>query len=122
MYKISNNCVLLVSMNRRPKVTLPKHNYLGPGNTAKDSGNTNEIHDIDDYISSTHDNAYHNSKTKEDIYQADRSAISDFTTDFIENHNWHSLLGAGGLGVKHLVEKASNKVFYPSITGKYGSN
>lgn len=93
----------------------PGHNYLGPGNQAQIAGNQLPPVDSDDLIASQHDNAYHVAKTKEDIYAADKRAISDFAVDAWKNKNWHSAVGAIGLGAKHGIERLTNKVFYPNL-------
>lgn len=100
---------------RKPVFSLPGHNYLGPGNLAVGEGNSNKPVDSDDFIAAVHDEAYLNAKTKEDVYSADREAISQFASDALHNQNWHSIVGAAGLGVKHGVEKLTGSVFYPRL-------
>lgn len=97
---------------------LPRHNYLGPGNTARAEGNTLEPVDSDDLIAQEHDDAYHYAKTKEDVFAADKKAIHEFASDAWKNRNWHSAVGAVGLGIKHGVERLSDKVYYPSLPGE----
>lgn len=96
----------------------PGHNYLGPGNQAPAQGNTAPPKDSDDLIAAEHDDNYHSAKTKEDIYNADKQAIREFGSDAINNLNWHSAVGAIGLGAKHGVERLTNQVFYPNLAGK----
>lgn len=105
------------SQVRKP-IGIPNHNYLGPGNTAQIEGNPHHPVDSDDLIASEHDNAYHQAQTKEDVYKADREAINKFGVDAWHNKNWHSAVGAVGLGLKHGVERLTNRVFYPSLPGK----
>jgi len=89
----------------------PGHKYLGPGNSV----NNGEPIDSDDEIAYEHDKAYETAKTKEDIYEADRVAISSFGKSALKG-NWHSAIGFAGLGLKHLTEKASGKILYPSMS------
>lgn len=109
--------------NKKPWITLTNHHFLGPGNTAEVHGNKNIPFDSDDRIARDHDNDYATAKTKEDIHKADRTAIKSFAKDAVVNKNWHSAVGAVGLGGKHLADLASNRILYPSISGKslYGS-
>lgn len=95
---------------------LPGHKYIGPGNSLF----LGEPVDEDDRIAYKHDLAYNKSTTTAEILQADREAISEFWGDATTNYNYHSLLGAAGLGIKHLYEKNFG-VIYPSITGN-GTN
>lgn len=98
-----------------PTLLLPGHKYLGPGNKSQLSGNTAVPVDKDDEIAAKHDNAYEVAKTKQDIYDADWSAVKEFGSDFIETGNYHSAIGAVGLGVKTAAERLTNRVFYPSV-------
>lgn len=92
-----------------------EHKYLGPGNNITPQ----EPADRDDEIALIHDQDYSTAKTNQDIHRADQKAIGDFVEDLITNKNWHSALGAAGLGIKHLAEKAINTVVYPNL-GNYG--
>lgn len=83
--------------------------YLGPGNKLKIGIPV----DTDDEIAQVHDNEYHIAQSKIDIWNADRKAIRSFYNDARSNLNWHSAIGAAGLGIKHLAEKATNSVIYP---------
>lgn len=89
----------------------PGHKYLGPGNDL-DSG---EPVDSDDLIAQEHDNAYELAECQEDVYRADEVAIFSFIIDWIKNKNWHSVLGALGISLKHCTEKLLNRVFYPRL-------
>lgn len=95
----------------RPPVTLPDHNYLGPGNP-HDSGLTPV--DIDDQISAQHDLEYAKSQTEQDILKADAKAQHDFESDAIDTGNPHSVLGALGLKIKTEIEKKIG-VQYPKL-------
>lgn len=96
----------------------PNHRYLGPGNSL----NIGAPVDIDDAIAEKHDIEYDkiversDKNFKEDIFAADRKAIGDFTSDAITNLNWHSAVGALGLGTKHIVEKLTNNIIYPGMS------
>ena len=84
----------------------PGHNYLGPGNPT----NNGQPVDSDDRIAQLHDLAYDNARTFEDIYQADKQAIKDFTYDALTNLNPHSAIGAIGL---------VPKVIQQTLTGNF---
>lgn len=89
----------------------PGHKYLGPGNKL-DAGFPV---DSDDLIAKQHDIAYESARTTEDVHTADNEAIFAFIIDWFKNKNWHSAVGAVGLGLKHLVELISGKIFYPKL-------
>lgn len=102
-------------------MNFPGHKYLGPGNKL-DNG---EPIDKDDLIAQQHDKAYGIAKSAKDIHEADLIAINQFWNDAVTTGNYHSLVGAAGLSVKHLTEKALGKVIYPrslSPTGMSLSN
>ena len=92
----------------------PGHKYLGPGNKL-DSGSPV---DGDDLIAQQHDIDYESAEDKDDIFKADEKAIFAFIFDWIKNNNWHSIVGAMGLGVKHLTEMIIGKVLYPKLKQK----
>lgn len=98
-------------MGLRKLLIFPGHNYFGPGNKI----NAGPPVDTDDYIAQQHDLAYENAKDKEDVYRADEKAIFAFIIDCIKNKNWHSAIGALGLGLKHLTEVICGKIFYPKL-------
>lgn len=87
----------------------PGHKYLGPGNKL----NVGSPADTDDFIAQQHDLAYEFATDKDDIYHADKKAIYAFIIDWIKNKNFHSVIGAIGLGLKHLTEVVCGKIFYP---------
>lgn len=89
-------------------LTIPGSNYIGPGNDINRGPPTNEA----DRIARTHDIAYSNAKTQEDVYEADRTAIGSFGKDFIGSSSGHALAGAAGLGIKHVIERVAG-VQYP---------
>lgn len=93
----------------RPILTLPGHNYLGPGN---ELGAVS--YDLDDVIAKEHDISYGHVNTFEGIKKADTHAISDFVGDVIDHGNLHSGLGALGLIAKQGVEKIIGHPIYPS--------
>lgn len=98
-----------------PKLTFPGHHYLGPGNKAPIDGNTNHPIDKDDEIAAKHDNAYSLAKTRSDVFNADFEAVKEFGKDFLNTGNYHSAIGAVGLGLKTGVERLTNRVFYPNL-------
>lgn len=93
------------------------HKYLGPGNKLLNG----EPVDEDDKIAQRHDHQYSDiqqrsdNNFKQDVWAADREAIGDFTNDFLGNSNWHSAVGAIGLGIKHGAERLTNSVYYPGM-------
>lgn len=86
----------------------PGHRFLGPG--TKDLGA--DPVDVDDHIAKHHDIAYRDALSEQDIFTADSQAIGEFWEDFSKTWNPHSLIGFGGLGIKHLAEKAWGKPLY----------
>ena len=91
----------------------PGHKYLGPGNKL----NNGTPVDNADKIAQKHDYAYDAAKTKQQIFSADRAAISEFASDFVTHPNLPSLAGFVGIGAKHTVERATNSIIYP-VLGK----
>ncbi|KAK9700483.1 hypothetical protein QE152_g31194 [Popillia japonica] len=61
--------------------------------------------------------AYETAISAEDILKADEDAILDFWDDFSTSGNWHSLVGAAGLTLKHEVEKQVG-VIYPDMSSR----
>lgn len=98
-------------MGFRNFLVFPFHNYLGPGNNL----NAGLPVDTDDFIAQQHDSAYENASNKEDVYHADEKAIFAFIIDWIKNKNWHSAVGAMGLGLKHCTEMICGRIFYPKL-------
>jgi len=93
----------------------PGHKYFGPGNEL-DSGSPV---DSDDLIAQKHDHDYESAEKEEDIYKADEKAIFEFIFDWIKNKNWHSVVGAMGLGIKHLTEMTIGKILYPKLNNRH---
>lgn len=79
---------------------LPGHKYLGPGT----EDFSPEPVDLDDQIARVHDLAYAKAGTSGEVRAADKSAIRDFASDFLDGGNFHSAVGAIGLGAKHGLE------------------
>jgi len=98
-------------MGLRNLFIFPGHNYLGPGNKLASAPPV----DTDDLIAQEHDLAYECAEEETDIFKADEKAIFAFIFDWIRNKNWHSGVGAIGLGLKHLTEMIIGKVLYPKI-------
>lgn len=91
---------------------MPGHKYIGPGNSL----NRGAPVDRDDEIARKHDLAYRDATKYDHIRQADKKAILDFGEDALSNWNYHSALGAAGIGLKYGVESFAG-VQYPKITG-----
>ncbi|KAH8029072.1 hypothetical protein HPB51_022537 [Rhipicephalus microplus] len=83
------------------KGTLQGHRYLGSGNTPRNGDPVEE----DDGIFKSHDNAYERATSHEDVFAADQASAALFLNDFRRTDNWHSALGAVGLGMKNIVEQ-----------------
>ena len=79
---------------------LPGHNYIGPGTNLDDKSKYPV--DLDDSIAKEHDEAYLEANSVDKVKQADKHAIHDFVSDFIDTGNPHSAIGSIGLGIKHL--------------------
>lgn len=94
------------------KFNFPGHKYLGPGNPV----NNGEPVDEDDRIAQRHDIAYDRARNSKDIRTADKTAIGEFTSDFLRTGNSHSAIGAVGLGAKFIGESIVG-VQYPSMPG-----
>ncbi|KAH8025852.1 hypothetical protein HPB51_012884 [Rhipicephalus microplus] len=78
----------------------PGHQYLGPGNPLRNG----DPGDEDDGIAKSHDEAYEQTTSHEDVFAADQ-APAVLLNDFRRTGNWHSALGAVGLGTKNIVEQ-----------------
>lgn len=98
-------------MSLRNIFSIPSHNYFGPGISLSGSPPT----DTDDVIAMEHDLAYENASDKNDIHEADKKAIFAFIIDCFKNKNWHSAIGAIGIGLKHLSEVICGRIFYPRL-------
>ncbi len=85
------------------------HNYFGPGNSV----NNGVPIDEDDRIAQLHDNQYNSARTYQDIHKSDSQAITNFYSDFSKTGNYHSAIGAVGLGAKYVVEGALGRTLYP---------
>lgn len=71
--------------------------------------------DTDDRIAQEHDLAYEIAECVEDVHRADKRAISSFLYDWYTNRNWHSMMGAIGISIKHCTERLLRRVFYPRL-------
>lgn len=92
-----------------PQLLYPKHNYLGPGNSLFNGQPINKA----DEIAQAHDWDYATSKTKEEIFDSDNTAIQAFDNNLKNNFNIPSLVGKYGLSIKSGFEKLINKTVYP---------
>lgn len=91
-------------------MNFPRHRYLGPGNPLDNGPPV----DRDDEIARQHDTEYEQATAAEHIRASDRKAIGSFGRDFITTGNWHSAVGALGLGAKYGVESVTG-VLYPRL-------
>lgn len=98
--------------DKKGGLNLPGHKYVGPGNKLDRGPPVDE----DDIIAEEHDKAYEKAKSTKEVEDADEAAFQKFLTDWIENGNYHSLLGAIGLKGKAYVEKLTGHL-YPNIAG-----
>lgn len=89
---------------------LPKHRYIGPGNSVR----SGKPVDRDDEIAEEHDLRY--VVEAENVHGADVDAFDDFASDWQKNWNWHSLVGAAGLGLKYQFENVFGQ-HYPMPHG-----
>lgn len=85
-----------------------RHNFFGPG----ESDYSQRPIDSDDRIAMRHDLLYERARSFKDIHVADSIAIREFASDV---GNWHSLIGAVGLGVKYGVEGSIGTNIYPRL-------
>ena len=79
------------------------HNYFGPGNPL----NNGIPVDSDDRIAQVHDTEYSIANSFEDIHKSDAKAIKSFAKDFVGTLNFHSAIGAAGLGAKYITESTN---------------
>nr|QVW56835.1 MAG: hypothetical protein [Cecropis daurica ambidensovirus] len=101
--------------------TLPGTKYLGPGNSLDKGEPTSEV----DAHAKSHDIAYSKATNQKDILDADKKSISEFGDHAIEgiagkdsiSNTIQGIAGYTGLNIKHGIEKAINKVIYPSFSG-----
>ena len=97
--------------HQSPIITLPDHNYLGPGNSI----NTGEKPiDKDDFGAFNHDLDYNKAKNSEEIREADREHILN-TLEDIQRGDIHSIISGAGIATKYGIESITG-VKYP-ITG-----
>lgn len=97
----------------------PGHRYLGPGNPLINGDPVDE----DDRIAQQHDQAYSLARSDADVFAADRTSVRAFASDFGRTGNWHSALGAAGLGIKNVVEeKILGRSLYGMPSGRKRGN
>ncbi|KAG8241695.1 hypothetical protein J6590_081429 [Homalodisca vitripennis] len=70
-------------------MNFPGHRYLGPGNPVPNGPPVDE----DDRIAQEHDELHNAARNTSDIREADRIVISNFSTEFANTRNYHSLVG-----------------------------
>lgn len=90
--------------------TLPFSNNIGPGNSIQPA-RTNS-----DFIAQGHDLHYQDAKEDKDVLRADNEAIGQFVQEAVGGSDpvsqLQGLVGAIGLGGKHLAERLAGKVIY----------
>lgn len=91
----------------------PNHRYLGPGNPAYNGDPVDE----DDRIAQRHDIAYE--QQPDDVSDADKRAVDEFTADWQRTWNVHSLVGAVGIQAKRTVEGLTGQL-YPMSAHSHG--
>ncbi|KAL1484794.1 hypothetical protein MTO96_049949 [Rhipicephalus appendiculatus] len=77
------------------------HRYLAPGISLRNGDPVDE----DDGTAKSHDEAYERAKSYVDVFAADKASSALFLNYFRRTGNWHSALGAVGLGTKNIVEQ-----------------
>lgn len=92
--------------HKNPIISIPGHKYAGPGNTLTD---TKPI-DKDDHLAQQHDKDYANSKTDQDIREADRHFIQD-NVDLAKQGDIHAGINAAGIGLKYGVESITGVLY-----------
>ncbi|KAL1436341.1 hypothetical protein MTO96_049774 [Rhipicephalus appendiculatus] len=92
---------MCISPNLSSMPLFPGHRYLGPGNPLRNGDPVDE----DDGIAKSHDEACERAKSHVDVFAADQASAALFSNDFRRTGNWHSALGAVGLGTKNFVEQ-----------------
>lgn len=100
----------------------PPFKYLGPGNSLNRGPAYNYIDDD----ARSHDIEYSKAYSQQDIYNSDKRFITKAFDHIAEGISGKgklsdtigSIAGAVGIGSKHLIEKATGNIIYPSISGK----
>lgn len=115
---------------RDKQLHFPGHKYLGPGSDVY-SGDI--AVDKDDLIAFDHDREYQTlvqslkavnipeKQFLQELGHIDHKAVLSFIHDFKTTGNWHSLIGATGIGAKILVDKTHLLPTYPVYSSKYGT-
>lgn len=96
-------------------IILPYSRNIGPGNTIQEATNNADL------IAQGHDLHYKQSKSDQDIFNADREALGQFIVEATNPQDpisqVQAAIGAVGLGIKHGAELALGRPIY----GKYVS-
>lgn len=102
---------------------IPPFKYLGPGNSLNRGKPYNNI----DADAQQHDNQYDKATNQKEIFDSDQEFLSQAGDHIIEgaagkgsiSDSIGAIAGGIGIGAKHLLESAKNKVIYPSnLSGK----
>ncbi|GBM79726.1 hypothetical protein AVEN_217690-1, partial [Araneus ventricosus] len=92
---------------------LPFSNNIGPGNSIQPARTAA------DAIAQGHDLHYQDAKKPTDVLSADREAIGQFVQQAVSDKDpvsqLQGVIGAVGLGAKHLAESLTGKVFYGNV-------
>ncbi|KAL3189788.1 hypothetical protein MRX96_020816 [Rhipicephalus microplus] len=86
----------------------PGHWNLGPANPLRNGDRV----DKEDSIAKSHDEAYEGVTSHEDIFAADEASATLLLNDFRRTGNWHSALGAVGLGTKNVEQYILGRSLY----------
>ncbi|KAL3173909.1 hypothetical protein MRX96_001129 [Rhipicephalus microplus] len=92
---------MCISLNLSSMPLFQGHRYLGPGNPLRKGDPVDE----DDGIAKSHDEAYEQATSQEDVFAPDQASAALFLNDFTRTGNWNSALGAVGLGTENIVEQ-----------------
>ena len=93
--------------HKKPIISLPDHNYAGPGNT---------IHkgaiplDKDDHIALNHDKDYNKADSDSAVREADREFIHDNLQEAFKG-NIHSAINTVGIGSKYALESLTGVIY-----------
>ncbi len=90
-------------------LTVPGRPNTGPGNE-EETPTSNS-----DRISADHDSAYSNSKTQEDVRQADDIFLHEQFNELAEGDTINAALGIAGIGTKRVIESAIGVQYPPNL-------
>lgn len=82
-------------------------------NLSEDNEKLEESYNYENFTSFKFNSTYLNATTKEDIFEADLSAMNTFWLKFKESKNFDSLMFYIGYGTKHCLERALGRTLHP---------